>query len=235
MVEHPAVNRQVVGSSPTLGANCAGVAELADAQDLKSCDVNSSYRFDSGPRHQFLGPMVKRLRHRPFTAVTRVRIPVGSPFIIYVAEQLSWLEHAVHTRSVRGSSPFSATIFILYFFTLWLYLGAQLSWESICLTSRGSQVRALLCPPNMAWQFSWLECQPVTLEVVGSSPIQVANKHAGVAQLVEQLTCNQQVRGSSPPTSSIFAGVAQWQSIALPRRGSRVRISSSAPRTQNLF
>ena len=26
------------------------------------------------------GPMVKRLRHRPFTAVTRVRVPVGSPF-----------------------------------------------------------------------------------------------------------------------------------------------------------
>src|SRR5699024_12864761 len=29
----------------------AGVAELADAQDLKSCDERSSYRFDSGPRH----------------------------------------------------------------------------------------------------------------------------------------------------------------------------------------
>ena len=27
------------------------------------------------------GPMVKRLRHRPFTAVSRVRIPVGSPDI----------------------------------------------------------------------------------------------------------------------------------------------------------
>jgi hypothetical protein len=27
--------------------------------------------------------------------------------------------------------------------------------------------------------------------------------HAGVAQLVEQLTCNQQVAGSSPITSSI--------------------------------
>ena len=26
------------------------------------------------------GPMVKWLRHRPFTAVTRVRVPVGSPF-----------------------------------------------------------------------------------------------------------------------------------------------------------
>ncbi len=30
------------------------------------------------------------------------------------------------------------------------------------------------------------------------------NLHAGVAQLVEQLICNQQVGGSSPSTSSTF-------------------------------
>ena len=99
MVEHPAVNRQVVGSSPTLGANCAGVAELADAQDLKSCDVNSSYRFDSGPRHQFLGPMVKRLRHRPFTAVTRVRIPVGSPLCFQQFIGYIWAHSSVGRAS----------------------------------------------------------------------------------------------------------------------------------------
>ena len=29
----------------------AGVAELADAQDLKSCGANPPYRFDSGRRH----------------------------------------------------------------------------------------------------------------------------------------------------------------------------------------
>ena len=32
----------------------AEVAELADAQDLKSCGPNRPYRFDSGPRHHFL-------------------------------------------------------------------------------------------------------------------------------------------------------------------------------------
>jgi hypothetical protein len=86
----------------------AGVAELADAQDLKSCGI-FQYRTGSIPvsgtkrnaagwsslvarrahnpevagsnpapatNH---GPMVKWLRHRPFTAATRVRIPVGSP------------------------------------------------------------------------------------------------------------------------------------------------------------
>ena len=36
MVEHSAVNRVVVGSSP-VGPIHAAVAELADAQDLKSC------------------------------------------------------------------------------------------------------------------------------------------------------------------------------------------------------
>ena len=36
--------------------------------------------------------------------------------------------------------------------------------------------------------------------------------HAGVAQLVEQLICNQQVGGSSPSTSSnrIYGGVPEW-------------------------
>ena len=50
LVEHPAVNRQVAGSSPAFGA--------------------------------IVGPLVKWLRHRPFTAVTRVRIPYGSPLLI---------------------------------------------------------------------------------------------------------------------------------------------------------
>ena len=42
-----------------------------------------------------------------------------------------------------------------------------------------------------------------------------ARKNAGVAQLVEQLICNQQVGGSSPSTSSIFlnsehGSVPEW-------------------------
>ena len=37
----------------------AGVAELADAQDLKSCEVNPSYRFDSGLRHHLEYSSVK--------------------------------------------------------------------------------------------------------------------------------------------------------------------------------
>ena len=50
----------------------------------------------------------------------------------------------------------------------------------------------------MAWWLSWLERQPVTLEVDGSSPFWVAID-ALVAQSVEQQTENLPVGGSIPP------------------------------------
>ena len=52
LVEHSVHTRQVVGSSPT-SATIFAVAQF--------------------------GPLVKRLRHRPFTAVTWVQFPYGSP------------------------------------------------------------------------------------------------------------------------------------------------------------
>ena len=48
--EHLPYKQRVTGSSP-VGPIHAGVAELADAQDLKSCGTNLPYRFDSGRRH----------------------------------------------------------------------------------------------------------------------------------------------------------------------------------------
>ena len=61
LVEHAAVNRAVVGSSPTRGVFF----------DCRSVFV------------KLPGSMVKRLRHRPFTAVTRVRFPSESLKILY--------------------------------------------------------------------------------------------------------------------------------------------------------
>ena len=58
MVEHSAVNRVVAGSSPARGV----------------CVI--------------FGPVVKRLRHRPFTAVTRVQIPLES----FLAQQCAELK-----------------------------------------------------------------------------------------------------------------------------------------------
>src|SRR5690554_2968584 len=46
----------------------AGVAELADAQDLKSCGPSRPYRFDSGLRHQDgagWSSLVARRAHNP--------------------------------------------------------------------------------------------------------------------------------------------------------------------------
>ena len=48
--EHLPYKQRVIGSSP-IGPIHAGVAELADAQDLKSCGTYLPYRFDSGRRH----------------------------------------------------------------------------------------------------------------------------------------------------------------------------------------
>ncbi len=56
----------------TLSAPIAQLAERIHGKD----EVTSSSLVGSS-----IGPMVKRLRHRPFTAVTRVRIPLGSPAI----------------------------------------------------------------------------------------------------------------------------------------------------------
>ena len=55
MVEHAAVNRGVAGSSPARGA-----------RQRSRCYM---YNY---------GSVVKRLRHRPFTAVTRVQFPSES-------------------------------------------------------------------------------------------------------------------------------------------------------------
>ena len=73
-VEHAAVNRAVVGSSPTRGV-------LFYLQDKTMKER---------------GPMVKRLRHRPFTAVTRVRISLGSFW---------WHSQAVRRGSATPWSP----------------------------------------------------------------------------------------------------------------------------------
>ena len=58
-------------------------------------------------------------------------------------------------------------------------------------------------PTILARQFSWLERQPVTLEVDGSSPFRVAS-FAFVAQSVEQRTENPRVDGSIPSEGTIM-------------------------------
>ena len=56
----------------------------------------------------------------------------------------------------------------------------------------------------MGDQLSWLEHLPYKQGVIGSSPISPTIFNAEIAQLVEQLTCNQQVTGSIPVFGTIF-------------------------------
>ena len=66
---HPAENSFFSKSVRRLfeGKEISGPAPQISAENDRSCGLHT------------YGPMVKRLRHRPFTAVTRVRVPVGSP------------------------------------------------------------------------------------------------------------------------------------------------------------
>ena len=41
-------------------------------------ETGARVQIPPSPFFLFNGPLVKRLRHRPFTAVTRVRVPYGS-------------------------------------------------------------------------------------------------------------------------------------------------------------
>ena len=72
--------------------------------------------------------------------------------------------------------------------------------------------------------------------------INLALKNAGVAQLVEQLICNQQVGGSSPSTSSItqlnmgeFPSGQRGQTVNLLSLTSLVRIQLPPPTKKRTF
>ena len=60
----------------------------------------------SSPARGVDGLVVKRLRHRPFTAVTRVRISLGSFYYITIYADMAQLaEQLICNQQVIGSSP----------------------------------------------------------------------------------------------------------------------------------
>ena len=62
---------------------------ILDSSAVEQPAVNRWVAGSNPARGAFFGPMVKRLRHGPFTAVTRVRFPVGS-FSFFVPMWLNW-------------------------------------------------------------------------------------------------------------------------------------------------
>ena len=98
------------------------------------------FRLPWGAGKDVYGPMVKRLRHRPFTAVTRVRVPYGSPYggIAQPVERL------LHTQEVTDSSSVVSTTKTPEIFGFWVFFFAfrHKNWR-IWKMSRKCPVR---CP-----------------------------------------------------------------------------------------
>ena len=106
------------------------VAELVDAQDLKSCGSQIPCRFKSGLRHQY-GEVPKSgwrdWSWKPGGRVTGagVRIPPSPPFkkIAYIAGWSSLVARRAHNPKVVGSNPAPATILIITrFIRVFLFL-----------------------------------------------------------------------------------------------------------------
>ena len=104
MVEHSAVNRRVVGSSPTRGVNVV-IAKQSGHGDAAEGGVGSELR-----ERQKQGSVVKRLRHRPFTAVTRVRFSSES-LVLFLDS--SAVEHPAVNRRVVGSNPTRGVLYLV--------------------------------------------------------------------------------------------------------------------------
>ena len=112
---------------------------------------------------------------------------------------------------------------------------AQLSWESTCLTSRGSLVRAQQRPPFNLWgrssvgQSAGLSRQRSRVRVPSLPPY-----YAQIAQSVEQGTENPCVRGSIPRLGTTYLKNKLGDVVeGLRRRSAKpftpVRIRSSPP------
>ncbi len=119
------------------------------------------------------GPLVKRLRHRPFTAATGVRIPYGSPR--------------------KQEDAFYNGLLLLESFGPVVQL-----------------VRTLACHAR-GRGFEPLPGRHILFASV--LPDAGADIFAGVAQQVEQLTCNQQVGGSIPSASSSMQRVSGLKNL----------------------
>ena len=84
LVEHSTVNRVVAGSSPARGAIMESCPSGRRSTIGNRVGVTSAsrVRIPRSPPLRY-GPLVKWLRHLPFTEVTGVRVPYGSPRILW--------------------------------------------------------------------------------------------------------------------------------------------------------
>ena len=157
----------------------------------------------------YVAPWSRGLRHRPFTAVTRVRIPTGSLLFPWAFSSVGQSGRLItgwsRVRVPEGPQSYGPV--------------AQLVRAPACHAGgRGFE-------PLPGRHFSQVRIRRLCWEEL----------RAGVAQLAEQLICNQQVAGSSPIASSTlwvkrelhmgrFPSGQREQTVNLPRHASVVRI-----------
>ena len=97
----------------------------------------SDYRYHrSSNRRSNSGPMVKRLRHRPFTAVTRVRFPFGSPLYGRIAQLVR--APASHAGGQRFESVYAHQIKAVH----------SSEWAAFILCTKTDSCRCLLERPS---------------------------------------------------------------------------------------
>ncbi len=187
---------------------CRGVAQSGSARALGAW----GRRFKScHPDQNIVAPWSSGLRHRPFTAVTRVRVPMGSPF--FQAFRRTWAFSSVgqSSRLITDRS------------------GVQVPEGP----PRGPVVQLVSTPACHAGGRGFEPLPGRHFSFRGRR----MRTHAGVAQLAEQLICNQQVAGSSPIASSIdnlinvgrFPSGQREQTVNLPQIASVVRIHPCPP------
>jgi hypothetical protein len=156
---------------------CDPLAQLVEHLTFNQGVVGSSPTWVTN-----FGPLVKRLRQRPFTALTGVRVPYGSP-----SGRLAQLgERLPYKQDVGGSIPSSPT---------------NPSSMPPVPTVPGNGQSNTFPRRNRRHTAPWcsgLTCRPVTAEIDGSNPFGVAIQ-AAVAQSVEQRTENPRVGSSILP------------------------------------
>ena len=139
------------------------------------------------PRH---GSLVKRLRHRPFTAVTGVQFPYESPIIRGCS---SMVEFWPSKPAVRVRSPSPAPIM----YGIIAQLGEHLPYKQGVTGS--SPVGPTIC--GLVVQLVRMPACHAGGRGFESLPGRQFNI-CWCGSMAEQLTCNQQVVGSTPITSS---------------------------------
>ena len=97
MVEHSAVNRVVVGSSPTRGVSCEGRV----LRSVKALEKAWSQGKEPGKEKRLRGQAVKT---SPFHGGNTGSIPVGVTYLSY-ADVAQLAEQLICNQQVIGSSP----------------------------------------------------------------------------------------------------------------------------------